>query len=179
MLRKRFVVIVALIMPLMLVGFGGTASAHGDDDHGWKVTVTHNPVSWTLTSEQCPNLPSGIALAGEGQEVFTSKTRTDHHGITHLQERSEKTGSVTDNVGNTYRFDYLNTTKSTSTDGVNFIGIMNDVFATKGKGPGRLRNGFVARIQFDTAFTYFRADPISQFGNPFQFPFGPGICDPI
>ncbi|MEO8694626.1 MAG: hypothetical protein ABI658_13970 [Acidimicrobiales bacterium] len=178
MVKQKLAMVVGVIATLVLA-FGGTASAHNDDDHGWAVTVNHNPVSWTLTWEQCPNLPRGIALTGDGWEVFTSKTKIDPRGVTHLQERSEKSGSVVDNAGNTYRFDYLNTTRSTSSDGANFTGIMHDIFSVTGKGPGTVHNGFVARIEFDTTFSYFRANPISQFGNPFQFPSGPGICDPI
>ena len=178
MLRKRFAAIVAVIT-LIVVGLGGTASAHGDDDRGWTVTVNRNPVSWTLTSEQCPNLPAGTELTGEGHELFTRKTRTDRLGVTHLLDTSKKHGAVVDNAGNTYRFDYLNTVWAVSSNGVDFAGIMSDVFSVKGRGPATLRNGFVAQVQFDTAFTYFSADPIIQFGNPFQFPSGPGICDPI
>lgn len=180
MVNKRFAMVVGMIATVVLA-FGGTASAHNDDDNGWTVTVTHNPVNWVLASGhdpgQCPNLPDGIVLTGVGQEVFTSKRRTDRWGITHLHDTSIKQGSVTDNAGNTYRFDYINTAWSISRDGENFRGIMFDVFSVKGRGPGTLRNGFLAQIEFGA--DYFRADPISEFGNPFAFPSGPGICDPI
>ena len=145
MAKKRLAMFVGVIATLVMA-FGGTASARNDNDNGWTVTVTHNPVDWELTSEVCLNLPDGIELTGGGQGATTRKGGPIARGNTHLHETSIKQISVTDNENppNTYRFDYLNTAWSISRDGTNFTGIMFDVFLVKAEDREPLRNGFLA-----------------------------------
>ena len=189
MVKQKLAMVVGVIATLVLA-FGGTASAQNNSNHGWQVTVQRIDVEFTLTPgpitnppvpNQCPNLvPFNTSVHGEGQMVNVFKQRTDDHGILHIEAQSEARGSATDSSGNSYRFFYDNrfSGHDSLAESGNVVGIMTDLFWLKGPGPVNLRNGFVAEIAhfLDAGFT---ATPISQFGNPFNFPSAGGACDPL
>jgi hypothetical protein len=55
---------------------------------------------------------------------------------------------------------------------------MVDLFKLQGRGPARLRNGFVADITTDLG-DLFLFDPIPSFGDPIDFETGEAICDSL
>ena len=189
MTKNRLTMFVGVVASFVLA-FGGTATAKQDDNRGWQVTVERFDVEFTLTPgpitnppvpNQCPNLvPSNTSVHGEGHMVNVFKHRIDANGILHIEVQSEARGSATDLNGNSYRFFYGNrfSGHDSLVEPLNVVGTMTDLFWVKGAGPVDLRNGFVAEIAhfLDAGFA---ATPTSQFGLPFNFPSGPGICDPL
>jgi hypothetical protein len=144
-------------------------------------TTTVNPATWTMTSDNCPNLPAGTVLTATGsfREV---RTVTVGQGATTDNDDSESIGYATDQNGNWYRWTYKNTSglkNSVAAPNV-FTGWMKDSFRLgKGSGPLRLENGFVADIVDNRDTGAFSITPRSSYGDPFNFPYGPGKCDPL
>ena len=55
---------------------------------------------------------------------------------------------------------------------------MFDLFSLKGRGPSRIRNGFVAMLTTDLASS-FVFQPLLAWGDPIAFPEGAPHCDPL
>jgi hypothetical protein len=159
--------VVALLFPSMAVA------------GGWETTVEKVPGDFTLSSEQCPNLPAGTTITGTGTGTSVTKVRTDSSGTTSVYNLTVTPGRATDQTGNKYHFLYRNSflVSKTASDSL-FTGEMVDDFKLQGGGPARLRNGFVAN--FTTNFgDVFILDPISQFGDPVDFDTVTAMCDPL
>ena len=121
---------------------------------------TQQPVAWTLTAAQCPNLPTGTTVTGTGtlQAVQGGRVSIEH-----------ATGTATDQAGNVYRWSYSFRAVSRSEDSELWV----DHFVVAGAGPATLNNGFVAVISPDGA------DVIHEFGDPIDFETFAPICDPL
>jgi hypothetical protein len=134
------------------------------------------PVTWTLTSEVCPNLPAGTTITASGVETSVTSSPARPGGF--LVNATHAQGTATDQDGNVYVFIYSNEFRVTPRADGSFVGLMTDHFSLSGAGPATLSNGFVAHITTDFA-TFFSFDPISAHGNPITFPEGEEVCDPL
>lgn len=135
---------------------------------------------FVLSSEQCSNLADGTTLTGSGIEKAIESVRTNASGVTMIINATHTHGTSTDQDGNVYVFNYSNEfriSNSVASPDV-FTGLMTDHFSNSGSGPAKLNNGFVANVTFGPGDA-FAADPISSHGDPFSFPFGPNLCDPL
>jgi hypothetical protein len=137
------------------------------------------PVSFTLSSATCSNLPSGTTLTGSGVETSITTERTNASGVTTVINATHAHGTSADQDGNVYVFDYSNEFRVSNTVASPdvFTGLMTDHFSNSGSGPAKLTNGFVANVTFTP--TSFSVVPISSFGDPLSFPDGATHCDPL
>jgi hypothetical protein len=166
----------SLVLLAAAVAVGGTSALAADGG----ATIDEFPVTFTMSSATCPNLPAGTTIEGAGTEKSITTTRTDEDGITTIQNASHATGTATDQAGNTYVFNYENNfriSNSAASPGV-FSGRMTDSFSLAGPGPATLQNGFQAI--FTTDFTTFATfDPLNSRGDPLDFATGTAVCDPL
>jgi hypothetical protein len=155
---------------------------HGNQGGGIPVTSTE-PITWTMDAAACSNLPAGTTIEATGVRTLRLKS-VERNGVTKETVIDHAEGTATAG-GVTYNWTYDNkTTASNSAVAPSlFHGEMTDAFRLSGPGPISLRNGFAAAIFDDRqnppnekSFGIF---PKSAFGDPFNFPFGPGRCDPI
>ena len=166
---RRLVLIPAILVAALLVGLPAEASP----------LIETFPVSFTLSSAQCSNLPSGTTLTGSGVAKSITTERTDASGVTTVINTTHAHGTSTDQAGNIYVFDYSNEFRVSNTlaNPDVFTGLMTDHFSNSGSGPARLNNGFVANVTFTPSF--FSVVPVSSFGDPLSFPDGAAHCDPL
>lgn len=170
---KRLAISGALVAAV-LVGAGRAEAAGG-------ATIEVSPVTFTITSEQCPNLLTGTIIEGSGSLRSVTNERTSPDGVTTVINSSHATGTATDQDGNVYRFVYSNEFRASNTAGnpALFSGRMTDHFSVSGPGPARLSNGFVADFTTNSTFTAFTFDPLHEHGDPISFPEGAAMCDPL
>jgi hypothetical protein len=168
-------VMAALAAAVALVMGAGVANAAPGG-----ATVESFPVSFTLSSESCSNLPADTTIEGTGTEKSITRTRTDASGVTTIANTSIAQGTATDQDGNTYVFLYSNEFRvsNSTADPDMFSGLMTDHFSLSGPGPAKLSNGFTARLTTDFG-DFFNFDPIHAHGDPISFPTGIGHCDPL
>ena len=167
---KRFA-FAAVVVAVVCASAGPAGAAGG-------ATIEVFPVTFTIPDGQCPNLPVGTTVEGEGtmRSVTIERTRAD---VTTIINSSHAIGTATDQDGNSYRFAYSNEFRASNSpdDPATFSGRMTDHFSLSGPGPARLSNGFVA--DFTTDFVAFAFDPLQQHGDPITFPEGAAVCDPL
>lgn len=180
---RRFVTGAATVS-LLFVGVS-SADAHGSHDGegrgGGKggATVTTKPVDFTITSAVCGRLAAGVTIAGSG--TLTSRLKeTVKGGVTTKRFADHAEGTATDQAGNSYTWAYDNALvmRNGAATPTLFAGEMTDSFTLKG-GPNALANGFEATYVEDTGAGTFGIYPSSSFGDPFTFPAGPNLCDPL
>ena len=143
-------------------------------------TIDEFPVSFTMSSATCPNLPAGTVIDGAGTMKSITTTRTDKTGITTIQNASHAQGTATDQDGNSYVFEYENNfriSNSAAEPGV-FSGRMTDSFSLAGPGPAKLHNGFQAIFRTDFA-TFATFEELNSRGDPLDFATGAAVCDPL
>jgi hypothetical protein len=178
MKMKRIAMVLAAAA--LVVGTAAPASAGQGHGPGHGATVVNTPVTWTLTSSGCSKMPPGTTLNGSGTRTDIFKER-NHNGVTALSVDSHAEGAAHDQDGNAYTWTYDlhgHARNTMQAPGV-FNGIAVDAFRLSGDGPIRLRNGFVARTVEDRVAGTFAFNEISSYGDPFNFPSGPGRCDPL
>jgi hypothetical protein len=165
-------VALALVVALLL-GVGTVIAAGG-------ASIDTFPVSFVLTSAGCSNLPPGTTVAGSGTETSITSTKDNGDGTVTLINATHAKGTATDQSGNTYVFQYSNEFRATNSAGDPdvFSGFMTDSFSLAGRGPAKLNNGFYSALVTDFA-TFFTFDPISDHGDPIDFPTGTAHCDPL
>jgi hypothetical protein len=170
---RRLVVLLTLSVLLVVLG-GASAMA--------KPLVETFPVSFTLTSETCSNLPEGTTITGSGMEKSITTTLINTSGVATVINATHAHGTATDQDGNVYVFDYSNEFRASNTaaDPDVISGRMTDHFALSGRGPSKLNNGFVALFTAAADFSFFGFDAvISEHGDPLSFPDGAAHCDPL
>jgi hypothetical protein len=160
---------------LLVVAFGGVVSAAAAP------TVERFPVSFTITSQACSNLPRGARITGSGSETSITKTKNNSDGTTTLENLSIAIGTALDNRGNVYGWLYVNSFHASNTvaDPAVFSGHMNDSFILLGRGPIRLNNGFVGNFVTDFSTFFTVPDVKSSHGDPIDFVTGEAHCDPL
>jgi hypothetical protein len=166
---RRLALVPAVLVIALVVALPAAASP----------SIVTTPRTFELSSEQCSNLADGTKLTGSGIEKAIESVRTNASGVTTIINATHTHGTSTDQDGNVYVFDYSNEFRISNTVASPdvFTGLMTDHFSNSGSGPAKLNNGFVANVTFTA--TSFSAVPISSHGDPFSFPFGPGLCDPL
>lgn len=170
---KRFAVTAVSVAAFGLAS--GSAFAGGGG-----ATIETFPVSFVMTSATCSNLPAGTTLTATGTEKSITVVKTSKSGITRIHNTSHATGTVTDQAGNTYVFDYSNdfNVSNTAANPALFSGIMNDHFSLAGNGPARLSNGFQG--VFTTDFALLASiTPLHSRGDPIDFATLAAHCDPL
>jgi hypothetical protein len=166
---RRLALVPAILVAALLVALPAGASP----------LVETFPVTFTLSSAQCSNLPSGTTLTGSGIAKSITIERTNASGVTTVINATHAHGTSTDQAGNVYVFNYSNEFRVSNTvaDPDVFTGLMSDHFSNSGSGPAKLNNGFVANVTFTPSS--FSVVPISSFGDPLSFPDGAAHCDPL
>jgi hypothetical protein len=159
----------ALVLVLVLGSF--VAARSGAD-------ASTFPVSFVITSAGCPNLPDGTTITGAGTETSITTT-VSHHGEDTLVNSTHAHGTATDQDGNTYVFEYANSSRGVLSEEGILTGQMNDHFSLAGSGPAHLVNGFNADFVLDFSTFAFSADPKHSFGDPIDFTTGAAHCDPL
>ncbi len=169
---KRLALPMGIVLAL-LVGPGSAAAA----DRGAEIVV--EPVSFTLSSDTCPNLSIDTSITGSGTLTSITRTRTAD-GITTMSSMSHASGVATDQDENQYVFNYSNSFRGSNTIAHQdiFTGTMTDSFSLAGQGPERLHSGFIAGLTTDfDAFWVF--DSVHSRGDPIAFPGVATVCDPL
>jgi hypothetical protein len=166
---RRLALVPAILVAALLVALPAGASP----------LVETFPVTFTLSSAQCSNLPSGTTLTGSGIAKSITIERTNASGVTTVINATHAHGTSTDQAGNVYVFNYSNEFRVSNTvaDPDVSTGLMTDHFSNSGSGPAKLNNGFVANVTFTPSS--FSVVPISSFGDPLSFPDGAAHCDPL
>jgi hypothetical protein len=155
---------------------GTTVSAGGSG-----ATKDSHPVSFTLTSSGCANLPPGTVITGSGIEQSVTETQVDSDGVARMVNSTQAKGTAFDQDGNRYVFTYANESRlsnSVASPDV-FSGDMTDSFSLAGNGPAGLHNGFNAFVTLDFSTFAFSAQPRSSRGDPIDFATGAAHCDPL
>jgi hypothetical protein len=135
---------------------------------------------FVLTSETCPNLPAGTTITGTGTGTSITSVRIGADGLVTITNTTHSSGTATDQLGNTYVFNYSNSFRvtNTSADAEVFSGQMTDSFVLAGNGPAQLNNGFTAVFTTDFA-TFFSFEELNSHGDPIDFVTGAAMCDPL
>ena len=69
-----------------------------------KTEVPPFPVSWTIDSANCTQLPAGTKVTGSGMMTVETTTRVDQQGVTHVRFVAQAEGEASDQDGNAYVF---------------------------------------------------------------------------
>jgi len=170
---RRIVLLPTIAM--LFVVLGGTSAVA-------KPLVETFPVSFTVTSETCSNLPDGTTITGSGSEKSITTVLIDASGVATVINATHAHGTATDQDGHVYVFNYSNEFRASNTaaDPDMISGRMTDHFSLSGRGPSKLNNGFVGMFTAAADFSFFGFDAvISQHGDPLSFPDGTAHCDPL
>jgi len=121
-----------------------------------------------------------VTISWAGTEKSITITRTDRNGLTTVQNSSHAFGKATDQLGNSYAFDYSNEFRATETAAGSGVlrGTMTDHFSLAGNGI-QLSNGFLASVTFGPGPFDFSAVPINSRGDPIDFNTLAPHCDPL
>ena len=160
---RKWVVVVVFAAVATLVGSSG-ALAKGQH----KGPKEHQLVEWTIPAGQCGDLPAGLSLDGVGTSKIKDKIKTRRNGVMHENFRETVRGTATDNWGNHYRFNYVQTFKGSSPG----TGRLEDHFDLSGDGPANLLSEFAVNFTFGDDWAVISEEFILIAGDPFN-------CDPI
>lgn len=166
-----FVLTLLIEAPLAYAAPVSTSTIHETED---------GTVAWSLPAGQCPSLPAGLVLSGNGErhkEINTKVTASDTTKIIN----DLVNGTASDNQGGTYHFKYTNHSIDIVSAGGTVHQIsMDDSFVLNGNGSAKHMN-----IGFNWTWSY--SDPMGPFdviplanlverstrgGNPL-------LCDPL
>ena len=160
------------LLALALSAAPAAASTH--DDGGQTIV---RPRTFTIPAGQCPTLPAGLAIQGQGTERTTitigpGEADDDDEGdAPTFRLNTRIVGTASDNAGGEYKFDYRLRVRSLEDDPAH--GVAVDTFRLSGKGAA---NGLATLIRvnltFDASFNPIVFDIVELQGNPFQ-------CDPL
>ena len=166
----RFAIAVIAVAGLALGA--GTALAAAPD------TI---PMSFTMSSATCPNLPPGTTLTWSGTGTSITSESTDRNGVTTVMNTTHAQGTATDQAGNTYSFNYSNHYRISNTGPTDpmLTGVMVDSFSLAGNGPAHLNNGFRAVFTINAITGAAGFEELSSRGDPIDFATGQSLCDPL
>src|SRR5262245_50899165 len=137
------------------------------------------PVSFTITADGCSSLPAGTVLQGTGLRTDFVKTQVAG-AVTREIITSHAYGKATDQLGNTYAWDYSSQQNDTNTPpSLDWAGSFVDHFSLTGNGPAHIVAGFVADVFHDTDYTYLIFTPHIVIGDPIGFDDNAFHCDPM
>ena len=129
----KYHVTAALIGAWLAVGIGAAAAA---------TDVGSGPVSFTLPAGQCADLPAGVSVSGSGTEIVRAHSSVDATGNFHEHFDTTITGTATDSVGGTYRFNYHNVQTLSPSADFPFVVHITDHFNLVGNGPASQIHAF-------------------------------------
>jgi hypothetical protein len=167
--------VAAAVVVVSTLAVADVASAQGE------YTVERSPVEFTIPSDQCSRLPAGASIEGTGRQKSVTRTIADATtGVTTVVNYTRASGTATDDDGNRYRFDYRNSfhIQNSAAAPATYSGTMFDLFALSGRGPARLRNGFVAIYTTDLGDNA-SFQPLYAWGDPIDFVADDPHCDPL
>ena len=174
---QRFVISLIASITVSVASTSQAAAADGG------ATIDTFPVTFTISSAQCGHLPAATMINGSGTEKSVTTTRTDQNGVTTIENSTHAQGTATDDRGNTYVFNYSNSSRVSNTVAHpdRFSGAMTDAFSLAGNGPAQLHNGFVAWFTTDSSFSSVTWRVRMSHGDPISFATGPVVphCDPL
>jgi hypothetical protein len=165
------------VLGMLALGLNmGTAVA--GNGHGATVEPG-TPVSFVISSDHCSSLPAGATINGSGTQTSITTTKTVR-GVTTVINMTHSSGNATDQLGNTYVWDYANHYSIDNSGAPDvFSGLMSDHFSLAGNGPYGLSNGFLGTFTVGPG-DFISIDEINSRGDPIQFgPFPPQRCDPL
>jgi hypothetical protein len=134
------------------------------------------PVTFTITSSQCANVPAGADVHATGYQTNHSTVNATG-GVLREIVTSHAWGTATDLLGNAYVWSYSFQQNATSSDGVNFAGSAVDHFSLTGSGPVHIVAGFTGSITYSP--TTFTVTPSTVIGDPIGFEDISPHCDPL
>jgi len=156
----------------------GAGNAAGPNAKG--AITTQTPVTFTITTTQCPSLPAGTVLQGSGELRNIVNSHPSGGGITRQTTTAHASGTATDHAGNTYVWVYANQLNETNAgSSLDWYGTMIDHFSLAGSGPAQINANFVADSHHDTAFSFWYLTPRSVVGDPIDFTTIAPHCDPL
>jgi hypothetical protein len=134
--------------------------------------VTSEPVSFTLPAGQCADLPSTVSVSGTGTAIIRVHSSTDAGGQSHDHVAVTITGTATDSLGGTYRFNYHQSVAVEATTDFPFVVHITDHFNLVGGG---------AASQIHTFFNLelLVTSPTSDEVLSIKFHGDPDTCDPL
>jgi hypothetical protein len=97
--------------------------------------VSSGPVSFTIPAGQCADLPAGVSVSGTGTEIVRAHSSVDAKGNFHEHVATTITGTATDSIGGTYRFNYHNAQTFSPAADFPFVLHITDHFNLVGNGP--------------------------------------------
>jgi hypothetical protein len=174
---RRFTIAALVAVPLTL----STASALADGPPAPPTPANIEAVSFTMTSQQCSQLPAGVTVKGSGTKRTWLTSSTDANGVTHDSSVSIISGAATDNKGGKYWFDYHDSYNVSHT-APPYVALLTDHFdlVKKGSLAGVVHAMFVGELTV-TSEEPFTATlkPTFALGNPLDFATFTPHCDPV
>lgn len=127
---SRKLMVHVLLAVVLFVGVSPVGAAPAMDHQ-----VVTGPVSFTIPADQCPELPAGVSISGEGERMMIINTHTNADGTTEIRVNDLIKGVATDSNGGVHKFVYHNSsTETILTSGLHEVS-MNDSFVLSGPGP--------------------------------------------
>jgi hypothetical protein len=96
--------------------------------------VTVEPVSFTIPAGQCADLPPTLSVSGTGTARIRAHSSLDAQGRVHETLGTVITGTATDSLGGTYRFNYHNSLSLSAAADFPFVAHITDHFNLVGSG---------------------------------------------
>ena len=179
MLKKKLGAIIIAAAATMIATAASVVPAHAANNPSR--SVTSHPVSWTIESANCTQIPAGTTVIGSGTITDVTTIRVDQSGVRHERTDSHAEGSAVDQDDNVYsfRYDSVATAQNSLASPQVFNGLFVDAFGLRGHGPAAMTNGFTADFTDDRNAGTFLINPRSVRGDPIAFPSGPSRCDPL
>lgn len=122
----KYLVSAALVSAWLALSIGSATA--GTD-------VSSGPVNFTIPAGQCADLPAGVSVSGTGTEIVRAHSSVDANGNFHQQFGTTITGTATDSLGGTYRFNYHNEQTFSPSGDFPFVLHITDHFNLVGNGP--------------------------------------------
>jgi hypothetical protein len=112
----------------------GVSLAIGVGSGGAATDVISEPVSFALPAGQCADLPAGVSVTGSGTAIVRAHSSVDAQGRSHEHFATTITGTATDNLGGTYRFNYHQSIRLSPAADFPFVFHITDHFNLVGNG---------------------------------------------
>jgi len=166
-----------LLTVLTTLALSAAMAAAAAQDEGGQTIV--RPRTFTIPAGQCPTLPAGLAIQGQGTEHTTiviggdadDPDNEDNDGDAPMfRLNTTIVGTATDNAGGQYKFNYRLRVRSLNDP---TSGVAVDTFRLHGKGAADgLATLIRANLTFDANFNPIAFDLVELAGDPFH-------CDPL
>jgi hypothetical protein len=160
---SKYLVIAASVVACFALGVA-PASAVTD--------VIREPASFTLPAGQCSDLPATLSVSGEGTAIISVHSTIDGQGRFHDHATTTITGTATDSLGGTYRFNYHDSTTFSPSSDFPFVIHITDHFNLVGNGGANNVSTF-----FNIALLI--TGPASEELLSIHFHGDPETCDPL